>query len=547
MCDEFSESSNVTDDVDTSDVSDDISCDVPDDESFDMDDFEEDVEDDIESKDELDDTLEEDTEDFEGDSEETDDNADDVEDDIKSENELDDTLEEDTEDLEEDSEETDDNTDDVEDEMDSYNDLSKYMNDHNYGMEDFSTYSQDPEWRNLMRKTYPDYELPELKQENAKRQLSDYMNEHNYGMEDFKTYSQDPIWSELHNAAFPDFEMPEKISNAEDTVSDIKDENYTAMVSASEIIGVDSDGEHFWDHHNNTKDSYIEIASKLPNVQEQLSKGVSLDEIKQNPDLRDCASAYYDADKMVKVEKTDNGYEFQDDGRHRVAAARELGYDMPINVINDHQNSGQQLKDISEKIEISDHNSDILKWSGDVGNSKRLPKDSEGDLAKALEEFGIDGIEYVDGNVDFSPVSKYEAKFDNEDELYKKLSESINIGNLKTRKDFNGAIRTKWQSLAKEELVENINSNTEFADQLRSSTGIDTSLKGANGKMNQEILQSELSRVGLTLHETPDCKKIQFVPTTIHNCFKHSGGTSEMLERLLSCDIRGKVNHKYNN
>ena len=92
---------------------------------------------------------------------------------------------------------------------DSFNSLSDYMNAHNYGPDDFATYSQDPEWRILHREAFPDYELPPLTQENAYNQLSDYMNTHNYGPDDFAAYSQDPIWRELHSAAFPDYELPE--------------------------------------------------------------------------------------------------------------------------------------------------------------------------------------------------------------------------------------------------------------------------------------------------------------------------------------------------
>lgn len=86
--------------------------------------------------------------------------------------------------------------------------VSEYMSKHGYGRDDFATYSQDPEWRDLMRKEYPDYELPKLTEESAKSQLSDYMNKHNYGQDDFATYSQDPQWRELQKAAYPDYELP---------------------------------------------------------------------------------------------------------------------------------------------------------------------------------------------------------------------------------------------------------------------------------------------------------------------------------------------------
>jgi hypothetical protein len=88
------------------------------------------------------------------------------------------------------------------------NSISDYMNAHNYGPDDYATYSQDPQWRQLMRQEYPDYELPEMTRESANAQLSHYMNDHNYGVDDYAEYSQDPIWRELHSTAFPDEELP---------------------------------------------------------------------------------------------------------------------------------------------------------------------------------------------------------------------------------------------------------------------------------------------------------------------------------------------------
>lgn len=59
-----------------------------------------------------------------------------------------------------------------------------------------------------MRQEYPDYELPEMTQESASAQLSQYMNDHNYGMDDYADYSQDPIWRDLHSKAYPNDELP---------------------------------------------------------------------------------------------------------------------------------------------------------------------------------------------------------------------------------------------------------------------------------------------------------------------------------------------------
>ena len=48
------------------------------------------------------------------------------------------------------------------DTKESYSSLSDYMNAHNYGPDDFGTYSQDPEWRSLHKQAFPDYEMPPL-------------------------------------------------------------------------------------------------------------------------------------------------------------------------------------------------------------------------------------------------------------------------------------------------------------------------------------------------------------------------------------------------
>lgn len=38
--------------------------------------------------------------------------------------------------------------------------LSEYMSSHNYGPEDYDTYSKDPEWQALQKQAFPDYHFP---------------------------------------------------------------------------------------------------------------------------------------------------------------------------------------------------------------------------------------------------------------------------------------------------------------------------------------------------------------------------------------------------
>ena len=60
---------------------------------------------------------------------------------------------------------------------------------------------------------------------------------------------------------------------------------------------------------------------------------------------------------------------------------------------------------VSDKIRKADQNSNVLKWSGEMGNSLRVPKDKSGELSQSLRDFGVEGIQYVNGDVDFSPVT----------------------------------------------------------------------------------------------------------------------------------------------
>lgn len=77
-----------------------------------------------------------------------------------------------------------------------YSSLSEYMNAHNYGADDFSEYSKDPEWQRLHELEYPG--------ECGFSSVSEYMNAHNYGIDDYSEYSKDPEWQRLHELEYPE-------------------------------------------------------------------------------------------------------------------------------------------------------------------------------------------------------------------------------------------------------------------------------------------------------------------------------------------------------
>lgn len=176
--------------------------------------------------------------------------------------------------------------------------------------------------------------------------MAEYMNEHNYGPDDYAEYSKDPEWQKL-NADLQRSLGMEVTSEAPDTtltpesgkdVSSTELPDNCVVVNASDIDmtyaqGMDSD--QFWNHHGNTKEDYMRVAERIPDVQQALDSGKSLDEIKQDPELGDTARAYFDPENMIKVEQqSDGSYSFTDDGRHRIAAAQEYGYQIPVEVTN---------------------------------------------------------------------------------------------------------------------------------------------------------------------------------------------------------------------
>ena len=101
----------------------------------------------------------------------------------------------------------------------------------------------------------------------------------------------------------------------------------------SEAMGLDDP--NFWNHHGNTYEDYHELASHLPEVQQRLDAGESLDSLRRDPVVGATANQYYNQEHMIRLNRGETGgYRFIGDGRHRVLAARDQGLDFPA-VIDD--------------------------------------------------------------------------------------------------------------------------------------------------------------------------------------------------------------------
>lgn len=110
-------------------------------------------------------------------------------------------------------------------------------------------------------------------------------------------------------------------------------------ISPSSIEGIHLDDRDinnpsvFWGMHNSSKEFFEETASHIPEVQSALNSGKTVDELKNDPLLGTCTSIYFDPQKIPRVEKNDGYYTFDGDGRHRIIAAREYGYNIPVRIV----------------------------------------------------------------------------------------------------------------------------------------------------------------------------------------------------------------------
>ena len=96
----------------------------------------------------------------------------------------------------------------------AYKQLSDYMNAHNYGRNDFNTYSKDPEWVRLHRAAFPQSDIhnnpnaPKIRQQCAFAALSSYISAYNYTRYDQSKYMKDPEWQQIYRDAYPESLLP---------------------------------------------------------------------------------------------------------------------------------------------------------------------------------------------------------------------------------------------------------------------------------------------------------------------------------------------------
>ena len=121
------------------------------------------------------------------------------------------------------------------------------------------------------------------------------------------------------------------------------DEPIVDTVSPSKIEGihigdVDIDNPRlFWSQHmsDGSEVSFNSIAQKIPDVRMRLASGETLDSIIHDSELGDTAAIYFSSRQIPEVVKCGDYYEFQENGRHRILAARNVNCDILVKVIGE--------------------------------------------------------------------------------------------------------------------------------------------------------------------------------------------------------------------
>ncbi len=146
----------------------------------------------------------------------------------------------------------------------------------------------------------------------------------------------------IKGSAYESFIADWECHNPDDyNKSSFHDEPIYETISPSLIEGLHlnddeiNDPGRFWSMHekNGTKDSFGEIASHIPQVKAELEAGRSIDSLIEDPVLGNCANIYFNPANMTEVKMCDGYYEFISNGRHRILAARELGLDIPVKIV----------------------------------------------------------------------------------------------------------------------------------------------------------------------------------------------------------------------
>ena len=162
------------------------------------------------------------------------------------------------------------------------------------------------------------------------------------------------------------------------------------------------------------------------------------------------------------------------------------------------------------------------RFGGERGNSSFYPNNDA--ALTRMQGFGegINSIEYRDGNPDFSPFSNHNSPWGN-------IDSRVEIGHMtdqRTNPSYEYGRRN-----------DSHDPNADLGNYAQGDNALADRLRESNPDITSAHIEEFRTNNGLTWHEYPDGKSMQLVPTEIHDACRHSGGVSDMRERMAYGDV----------
>ena len=148
----------------------------------------------------------------------------------------------------------------------------------------------------------------------------------------------------------------------------------------------------FWGRESGkTMETFLEIASHIPEIKEKLLQGYKIDDLRNDPKLGSCASIYFDPDSpsAPTLYKGDGFYEFSGNGRHRILAARYLGYSFPMRVVGEIVSKNPSFEEKKEHFTKQLRSGNFISHNTEVAVSSIRSSSSNQELSKIAQHYNI--------------------------------------------------------------------------------------------------------------------------------------------------------------
>jgi len=122
--------------------------------------------------------------------------------------------------------------------------------------------------------------------------------------------------------------------------SEVSEVDTREYVDSSAIVpGRNLDDPDFYSGRRYSKEEYAASAEKIPEVRARLAAGETIESLVQDKEVGICANSYFNESRAEKgmltvQENKDGSLKLIDDGNHRLKAAQDLGYEVPVRYLN---------------------------------------------------------------------------------------------------------------------------------------------------------------------------------------------------------------------